>query len=111
MPAETDAVPPDRPHAEIAAHPEFIEIEILSEFRIVEFVFLFVRNRASNNREVGDPFTLRQFKRGCGGAVTNDIPAVITAALQQVARPAHPVCLMILIRFSCELERAAVGGS
>jgi len=30
----------------------------------------------------------------------NDIPTAITAALQNVARPAHPACLMILIRLS-----------
>jgi hypothetical protein len=33
-------------------------------------------------------------------AVINTIPAAIAVKLQQVAKPAHLVCLMILIRFS-----------
>jgi hypothetical protein len=40
------------------------------------------------------------FKKAVARAVTNDIPTAITAALQNVARPAHPACLMILIRLS-----------
>lgn len=62
--AEADAVPHDRSHAEIAAYPEFIEIEILTDLRIVEFVLFLLRNRARNDRDVGDSFTLRQFQRG-----------------------------------------------
>ena len=62
--AETDVVPHDRPDTEIAAYPEFTEIEILSDLRIVEFVFFLVRNRASNGPDMGNSFTFRQFIRG-----------------------------------------------
>lgn len=66
--AEADAVPHDRSYAEIAAYPEFIEIEILTDLRVVEFVLFLLRNRARNDRDVGNLFSLRQFKLGlCRG--------------------------------------------
>ncbi len=64
---ETRLVPHDRSHAEIGAHPEILEIKILSYLRIVEFVLFLLRNRARNDPDVGNSFPLRQFKRSLRG--------------------------------------------
>ena len=62
-PTEAGLVPHFRPHAKIGAHPELLDVEVLSDFGIVEFVLFLLRNRARNDRDVGDSFTLRQFIR------------------------------------------------
>jgi hypothetical protein len=62
--AEADIVPRLISHAKVGAHPEFIDVEVFPDLWIVEFVSLFVWNRSSNDWDVGDFFSLRQFKCG-----------------------------------------------
>jgi hypothetical protein len=39
------------------------------------------------------------------------VPAPVIATPHSVNRQARPICLMLLIRFFCEWERATVGNS
>ena len=85
MPAEAGVVPHFRPHAEIGAHPEILDIEVLADLRIVEFVRFLLRNRARDGRDVGDLSPSGNSNAAWAGAVTNDMPAAMTAALKKVA--------------------------
>jgi hypothetical protein len=55
---------------------------------------------------MGNSFALRHFKRRVYHGRHED-----HGRNAEGAKPARPGCLIMLIRFSCELERAAVGRS
>ena len=61
-PAEADMVAIFRADAKVRAYPEILEVEILSDLRIEQLVLFLLRDATTDDDDIGDFLTLRQFE-------------------------------------------------